>query len=87
MFFSQIPKNIDHGLSAERACEVGAITEGNIFGTDQKISYYCVYYPDMLKTYQRQTKLYEFLWNTNGEGLDLEKTVSLCTGFVAMASM
>ena len=50
MFFSQIPKNIDHGLSAEQACEVGAITEGNIFGTDRKISYYCVYCPDMLKT-------------------------------------
>ena len=50
MFFSQIPKNIDQGLSAEQACEVGAITEGNIFGTDRKISYCCVYCPDMLKT-------------------------------------
>ena len=59
-FFSSIAKNIVRSLSAKRACDFGAMTEGNIYGTDRKNFFYCFYYPNMLKTYQRQSKLFEF---------------------------
>ena len=58
------------------------MTEGNISGTDWKNSYYCIYCPDMLKTYQRvtETKLFESSRNSNWEELK-DKTTSLCNGF------
>ena len=31
------------------------MTEGNILGAYQNNSYYCIYCPDMLKTYQKET--------------------------------
>ena len=34
------------------------MTEGNIPGTNRKNSYYCIYYPHMLKTYQREKRPY-----------------------------
>ena len=53
-----------------KACGVAAMTEGNIFGTDKKNSYYRVYCPDMLNTYQRQTKLFDFSQDTDMKWLD-----------------
>ena len=41
------------------------MTEGKIPGTDLKNSYYRSYCPDTLKTYQRETKLFEFSPDTN----------------------
>ena len=46
------------------------MTEGNIYGTDRKSTYYCVYCPNMLKTYQRQSKLFEFSGDINRNALD-----------------
>ena len=43
------------------------MTEDNIPVTDQKNSYHCIYCPDTLKTYPRQTKLFEFSRDTNKE--------------------
>ena len=56
---------IARGLSTDRACKVRTMTEGKISGTDLKISYYSSYCPDTLKTYQRETKLFEFSPDTN----------------------
>ena len=61
--------------------------EGNISGTDLKNSSYCIYYPDMLKTYQRETKFFEFSRDANKKGLQMRKTVSLCNGIVAITSL
>ena len=42
------------------------MTEGNIPGTGRKKnSYYCIYCPDMLKIYQRESKFFEFSRDTN----------------------
>ena len=51
---------IARGISTDQECEFGALTEGNISCTDQKNNYLCIYYQDMLKTYIRETKLFEF---------------------------
>ena len=57
-FFSSVQINIARGLSA---WEVGVMTEGNISYEDKKkSSCYCIYYPNMLKTYQRETNSFEF---------------------------
>ena len=90
------PRNIASGLSTNRACMVGAMTEDNIPDTDQKKSYHCTYFPGILKTYQHQHKLFEFLWDTNREELKMRKkwrhftmvslyngTTSLCNYYVA----
>ena len=42
-------------------------TEGNIPGIGRENSYYCIYCPGMLKTYQGATKVFEFLRNANRE--------------------
>ena len=42
--------NIVRGLSAGRACKVGAMTKGNIPDSDPKNKYCICYCPDMLKT-------------------------------------
>ena len=64
------------------------ITEGNPPGNDWKNSY-CIYCPNILKTYQREreTKLFEFSWNTNREELKVRKNVITFQGFVAIASL
>ena len=36
LFFLSVLGNIDPGLSADRACEVSAMMEGSIPGTDRK---------------------------------------------------
>ena len=42
------------------------MTEGNIPGTGRKKnSYYCIYCPDMLNIYQRESKFFEFSRDTN----------------------
>ena len=50
------------------------MTDGNISGTNQKKNYYCIYCPDMKKTYQRETKLLEFSRDTNREELKIRKS-------------
>ena len=71
-------------LSANWACEVGAMTEGNIPGTNRKkllLNLLSVY----IKTHRRETKLFKFSRDTNGEELKIrKKTTSLCNSFVAM---
>ena len=51
-----------------------------------QLLYLCL---DMLKTYQRETKFFEFSRETNTEKLEKkkknEKTTSLCNGFMLMA--
>lgn len=55
-----VPGNIAQSLSTDQTCEVGAVTEGSIPGTDKKplIALIC-------KTYQREIKLFEFSQDTN----------------------
>ena len=38
----------------------------------------------MLKTYQREIKLFEFLRDTNSEELKTKKITSLCNGFIPL---
>ena len=45
------------------------MTEDSIPATGKKKQYYYIYCPDMLKTNQRETKLFEFLQNKNIKGL------------------
>ena len=61
-----MPRNIDRDLNTNCPYEVCTKTEGNIFGTCQKSSYYCIYFPDILKTYLRESKLFGFSGNTKG---------------------
>ena len=63
------------GLSPDKTCEVGPITEG-------KNGYYCIYCSDMLKIYQRETKLFDLSPDTYE--LNVKKTTSLRNGFVLM---
>ena len=49
------------------------MTKDNIPDTDRKNSNYCIYCPDMLKTYRRETKLFELLLDTNREELKIRK--------------
>lgn len=43
------------------------MTEGSIPVADPKSSYYRIYCPDMLKTYQSETELIEFSRDTKRE--------------------
>ena len=52
-----------------------------------KNSYYCIYCTDMLKTEQRQSKLFEFSQNSQREEFKIKKMVSLCNGFVTFVAM
>ena len=60
------------------------MTEGNIPGTNRKkllLNLLSVY----IKTHRRETKLFKFSRDTNGEELKIrKKTTSLCNSFVAM---
>ena len=78
VFFRSVLGNILQVLSIEQACKIGAVAEGNIHHADQKISYYCIYGPDMLK---RE--------DTNREELKMRKKNVTCfwNGCVAMASL
>lgn len=82
LFFRSEPANIVRGLSINRACKVGMMTEDNIPATNLKNSYYCIYGMDMLKTSKREIKLFEFSRDLNKEDLRIRKN----DGF-AMASM
>ena len=53
------------------------MTEGNTPSADLKKSYCSIYYPNMLKNYQSQTKLFEFSQDTNREELQIKKTIQL----------
>ena len=70
-----------------RAWEVRTITKSSISGSDQKESYYCIYYPYLSKTPQRKTKLFECSWDPNREELKIKKTTPPFSDFVAMASL
>ena len=64
------------------------MAKGNILGKDRINSYYCISCPDMLKTYQRDTELFEFSRDTSREDLEIKNDVTLqwhsCSGFIAM---
>ena len=62
------------------------MTEGNIPGTDWKNSY-CIYCLDMLKTFQRKPKLFEFLGDSNWEELKIKNNITLQWLHFAMASL
>ena len=49
------------------------MTEGNIAGADRKNSYYCAHFPDILKTYQRETALFKLSRNMNRKQLKIRK--------------
>ena len=84
-----MPENIAQGLGTDRDCEVSAMTEANILGTDRKSSFYCTllyfYCPDMLKIYQIKVNLFEFSQDSNREELKMKNDVILhwlrCNGF------
>ena len=77
--------NIVQSPSTERDTQVGTMTEGNISGTDR--NNYFIFHQVILKTRQRETKLFRFSRDTNTEQLKIKKTMSLPHGFVAIASM
>ena len=61
--FLKPPEYLEKGLSKTyqfscRGIFNAALTEGNNRGTDRKKTYCCIYYRDMLKTYQRGIKLF-----------------------------
>ena len=51
------------------------MTERNITGTDKNS--YCIYCSDMLKTHQREIKLFKFSRDTNRKELKLKSEVTL----------
>ena len=66
-FLSTFTKKYYRGLSDDRACELGVMTEGDI---PKKYRHF-IYCLDILKTYQRENKLFEFSGYTNkGEKID-----------------
>ena len=75
--FKSVPRIIGPDLGTNQACGFGAMTEGNILGASQKDSYFCIYCPNMLKTYQRKSILFEFLPYTNREELQITAVASL----------
>ena len=60
---SILSENIAGRASTVRGCEVGVIAEGNMLSTDGKCSSYCIYSRGLLKTYQRETKVFDFSQN------------------------
>ena len=70
-FFRSVTGNI--AWCNNRACEVGAMTKRHIPSTDRENSYSCICCLDMLKTFQRKNKLFEFLWGTNREEFKVTK--------------
>lgn len=66
-----IDKYCPRSLSTDQACNVGTMTEGNIPVTDCKHSYYYIHCPDMVKTYQRETKLFKSSRDTNMKELKI----------------
>lgn len=63
--------NIVQSPSTERATQVGTMTDGNISGTDR--NNYFVFHQVILKTRQRETKLFRFSRDTNTEQLKIKK--------------
>ena len=73
MFFQIVPVNIVQWLSSDQAGELGALTKGNIPGTDWKSILNSIYYADMWKNYQRETKLFVFSRDTNTKKLKIRR--------------
>lgn len=68
--------NIVQSPSTERATQVGTMTDGNISGTDR--NNYFVFHQVILKTRQRETKLFRFSRDTNTEQLMIKKKRCHC---------
>ena len=68
MFFRSLPRNI--ALVTDRACRVGAINEGSNLNTDRKTV--MIFFARI----QRETKLLEFLRDTNSEKLKIKNDVT-----------
>ena len=69
------------------AWEVGAITESNISGSDQKKSYYCIYCPYLSKTPKVKLNYLNANEIRIGKSWRWEKTTSPFSDFVAMVSL
>ena len=50
------------------------MTEGNNPGTDRKNSYYFIFCPDILRSYETETKLLEFSRNKDREDPKIRKS-------------
>lgn len=90
MFSESMRGNIAWGLSTNRGCDDGAMIKINILGVEIPLISFN-YYPDMFKTYQRKTKLFELSLVANEEELKWRKgnvvlQLFLCNGFVVVAS-
>lgn len=73
MFFQIVLVNIVQWLSSDQACELAALTKGNIPRTDWKSILNSIYYADMWKNYQRETKLFAFSRDTNTKKLKIRR--------------
>ena len=64
------------------------MAEGNIPGSDRNDSCYCIYCPEMLKTYQSKTKFFQFPGDANTEELKIKNNITFqwlhCNDFVAI---
>ena len=58
------------------------MAKGNVLGKDRINSYYCISCPDMLKTYQRDTALFEFSRDTSREDLEIKKRRHFAMAFL-----
>ena len=83
LFFQFVSGNIPQVLIPDRVCEVGAMTKGNVPGTDRKNSYY-ICCPDLLKTKDTLNCLNSYKTRI-GKSWIFAKTTSLCNSLVAMA--
>ena len=52
----------------------------------KKSNYYCIHCPDMVITYQRETKLFQCSRNTNREELEMQNDVTF-NGVVTVVSL
>lgn len=86
MFFF-LKKHIAQGINTGRTCEIGEMTEDNILDTDRKSSYYCVFYPDMSKTYQSENNFFEFTRDMKIRKIDITLQWLQYNGYVVMAAI
>ena len=78
--------NIERGLRTTWACGVSAMTEGNIPNTYRKISYYCLYCPDILKKLTKEEVIYRKILTGRHRFLSQWKCSINCTNFSIMAT-
>ena len=90
-FFQSVPGNFTRGLKYGPSLQSRCDDQGQYSRYRWKNSYYCIYSKDILKTYQRENKLFEFSRYTNREKLrkrknDLTLQQLRCSGFLFSCS-